>query len=602
MLANIGLMAIFFLSYLPTLRRWYFSGIRVQGRLFSFNMRTFTFLSGIILLLLGVFFGIRITRMPLHQILFYLVSIRLFTFGWGRMPLVESHYICRVCGRVFSNLEDANRHSFIEHEDVPRGERGIARRVELDRKILVPLLIVIIFLALPYFRIIGYVRALTFHSLSGFESGSIDTFPEVNPQYLRLNTKTIAASIAQTKKRSAASFITSVNLGMYHGKLVWFCCVSETPIFGMLIFGSNRIKEVIIVPVNDATGRYAEVIDLSLEYDEGLWLDRDMLTHANDVFPLRTFTRAYLTENPSGQLVVVTTSFISVWVWIDPRIHAWDLNGRLLAEYDPWTAPSWVVQRWDEYFVEEMGDKFGDFRWSESNDLNFFVGVPYATDRGCNPAEPEGLRYQMWDNRLYGVYLFANKRNPEFLELAILSHESGISVYNLHDLRLISPQEAKAVAEAGLPALADDREYNTPIALIYRIGGSLYYHIPIYVGNYPTYFVLVRATDRERLRVDTSAHGGVLGAVMKAYTMAGGRAVGENIVEGRLVDKDEYVVGGNTHYWLTVSTDEGNVDVLAKAEGLNDRILHKIEDMRVGQRVKVLVNEVNGIFELVDVL
>jgi hypothetical protein len=278
------------------------------------------------------------------------------------------------------------------------------------------------------------------------------------------------------------------------------------------------------------------------------------------------------------------------------------LNGRLLAEYEPSSTPPWVVQRWDEVFVEEMGNNFGDFRWSDDNDLNFFVGIPYQTDRGCNPAEPEGLRYQMWGDRLYGVYLFSNKRNPEFLELSVVTHESGITVYNLQHLRLISPEEAKNVAMAGLPALAEDREYNTPIALIYRIGGSLYYHIPIYVGSYLTYFSLVRTTDRERIRVDTSKYGGVQGAVMKAYSMAGGRGVGENVVEGKLIDKDEYVVDGNTHYWLTVSTSEGNVDILAKAESLSDEIIHKIEDMRVGQRVRILVNLVNGVYELVNVL
>jgi hypothetical protein len=602
MLANTGLMALFFLSYLPALRRLYFSGIRIQGRIVPFNMRVFTWAAGSVLALTGIVLGIGITRMPLHQILFYLVSIRLLTLGWDRIHLVRSTYSCEICGRVFDNYEDANRHSFLEHENDPRRTRAVGRRIDLNRRIIVPLLIVLLFLALPYFRVISYVRATTFQSLSGFESGSIDTFPEIDPQNLRLNTQGIAASIAQTKKHSGASFITSVNLGMYQGNLAWFCSISETPLFGMLVFGSNRIKEVIIVPLNDATGKFAKVIDLSLEYDEGLWLDRDMLTHANDVFPLRTFTRAYLTQEPSGKIVVVTTSFFSIWTWVDPKVHVWDLNGRFLAEYDPWSTPPWVVQRWDEMFVEAMGDDFGDFRWSDENDLNFFVGIPYQTDRGCNPAEPEGLRYQMWDHKLYGVYLFANKRNPDLLELAILTRESGITVYNLQHLRLISPQEAKNVATTGLPALAEDREYDTPIALIYRIGDSLYYHIPIYVGNILAYFALVRTTDRERIRVDTSVHGGVQGAVMKAYSMAGGRAVGENVIEGKLVDKDEYVVNGNTHYWLTVETDEGRVDILAKAESLTDEIIHKIEDMRIGQKVEILVNMVNGVYELVDVL
>ena len=430
--------------------------------------------------------------------------------------------------------------------------------------------------------------------------GDITLFPEIDPAELRVTTSGIARSIAEMKKTSAASWVTSVHLGFYGGKLCWIATVSEPPMFGSLLVGaSNRIREIIVVPVTDATGEEAEVIPFEAEYAEGLWFDKEMRVYAQDRFPLRSFSRAYLTWSPDlDKLVYITTSYYEepFGPLRDPRVHVWDpQTGALLAEYRPSEAPDWIVQRWDEEWLERMGDAFGDFRWTADNELNFWNGIPYYSDRSADPAEPAGLRYQMWDNELVGVYLFHNKRNPSLLEFVIIAKKDGVYLYSLDHLALISPSEAKSVAKAGLPALPGG-EYTTPLALLYRIGNELYYHIPIFIWQedryIPAYFALVRATDRRCIRTSCAEHGGMREAVLAAYSQVKRGIVRYIQVNGTIVGKYEYVEGGNTRIWIDIDLGNGTVvSVLAKVELLDPEDVYLLLSKGIGDWISVLVDE-----------
>ncbi|RLI06788.1 hypothetical protein DRO32_05105, partial [Candidatus Bathyarchaeota archaeon] len=181
--------------------------------------------------------------------------------------------------------------------------------------------------------------------------GNASLFPEIDPDQLRLTTSEIARSIAEMKKTSAASKVTSVHLGIYNGELCWIATVSEPPAFGSLLLGpSNRIREVIIIPVTDATGERAIVLPLRADYAEGLWFPKDIRVRAQDLYPTRTFSRAYLTWSPEhNKLVYITTSYYQVPLGPlkDPMVHVWDpQTGALLTSYRPEEAPDWVIQRW----------------------------------------------------------------------------------------------------------------------------------------------------------------------------------------------------------------------------------------------------------------
>ena len=488
---------------------------------------------------------------------------------------------------------------------------AIRRGIYIKRllAIIVLVILVLAFLAFPFIgRVVSYTRAVAMRGIfKEFKEASIEMFPEISPEELRVNTAEIAWSIANIRKTSAASWVTSVHLGMYEGELCWICTISEPPMFGTwLVGGSNKIKEMIIIPVNDATGERAKVIPFKSEFGEGLWFGKSILVHASDRNPTRMFTRGYITADETGKLVYVTTSYVPIpfGLYVNPKVQVWDPNGRLLAEYKPEEAPDWIVQRWDERFVEVMGNSFGDFRWNAENELNFWNGIPYYSDRSADPAEPGGLRYQMWYGELVAVYLFHNKRNPSILEFIILAKKDGIYLYSAHHLNLISPTEAKAVAKAGLPPLAGEGEYRTPLALLYRIGSELYYHIPVYAyanGRYtPIYFALVRATDRWCLRISCAEEGGMLNAVKEAYKQIGKAVTVERIVSGILIDKDEYVESGNTRWILTLKIEDGTIlNVLAKAEDLSWEEINFIADLEIGDSITIVVNENNIVVKVV---
>jgi len=454
-----------------------------------------------------------------------------------------------------------------------------------------------------YQRSIGFWRAdVMKSSITAFESGSIEMFPEITPEELRLTTADVAKSIAETKKSSSASWITSVHLGMYNRALSWICTVSETPVLGMLIFDANKIRELIIIPVTDATGEKAQVVPARMLFGEGLWWDKDANVHGSDSSALRTFSRGYVTQNDEGKFVVVTTSYFEqpFGPLYDSRIHVWDpITGDLLGEYTAGNAPAWIIQRWDESYLETMGTEFGHFRSTTNNDLDYWIGVPKYSDRSAEPSEPEGLRYQMWNNEINAVYIFDNARNEEIMELLIIATSQSTTVYSMDHLQFIGADDAKEAAISGLPPLADDREYRTPMALLYRIGSSVYYHIPIYSLSgehyFPAYFTLVRAGDRTVIRKQASDFGGMLGAVHETYKLAGGELVkppSEAIeISGIVEYKYNYTVNGSTTWILGIRAANGTtIEVYATASDFPRELVSRLIQLKIGDTITVIID------------
>ncbi|HDJ25866.1 MAG TPA: hypothetical protein ENF34_00915 [Candidatus Bathyarchaeota archaeon] len=566
--------------------------------------RRFFLIAGLALGIIGYAHGCSTLLVPIHIYLLWLVPLRLVA---SAAIVLGARWIAK----KKAEMPTLSLKSILTRK--PRLSREATKKLVKAVVVLVVLLIVLIApVGIPLaFRAVGYSRAS--YMLGCFKEvgvGSIDIFPEIDPSQLRLTTSEIARSIAEMKKTSAAAWVTSVHLGMYGGELCWIATISEPPLFGSLLLGeSNRLREVIVVPVTDATGERFKVVPLPASYGEGLWFDRDIRVHAQDMFPTRTFTRAYLTWSPEhNRLVYITTSYYEVpfGPLTDPMVHVWDpQTGALLGQYKPEEAPDWVVQRWDEKWLEALGAAFGEFRWTADNELNFWNGLPYYSDRSAEPAEPEGLRYQIWPGgELVGVYLFQNKRNPSLLEFVIIARKDGIYLYSLDHLALISPSEAKAVAKSGLPALPDG-EYATPLALLYRIGGELYYHIPIFTlqdGRYmPTYFALVRATDRRLVRVSCAELGGVREAVAAAYSLVGREVERYITLNGTLVGKHEYVEGGNTRIWLDIRLENGTVvHALAKVELLDPEDVYLLLTKELGDPIRVLVDRDMVVVDVIE--
>ncbi len=542
-------------------------------------------LCGILFFIAGAIHGAYTLAIPIHLYLFWAFILRGIFFWIVSVLTAEEPFL-----RTKKLLSK-------------EGEIAITRVIAL---------IILIFLLLglvAFFgvRSISYWQATTFKGMvDEFQKGSIELFPEIDPEDVRVTTSTIARSIAEIKRTSAESWITSVHLGMYEGELSWICTISEKPTFGMWLIGSsNAIREVIVIPVTDATGERAKVIPFRAFYAEGLWFGNEIKVRANNIFPLRSISRGYITSQDE-RLVLVTTSYVKIPLGplIDPKVHVWDpITGELIGEYTPYNAPEWIVQRWDEEMLEIMGDAFGDFRWTAENELNYWNGIPRFSDRSADPSEPEGLRYQMWNGELTAVYLFDNKRNKQVLELVIIATKEGLKVYSVDHLGLLSPDDAKELALSGLPALPEGKNYHAPIALIYRIGLRLFYHIPIYIQSqgryYPAYFALVDCQSRSYIRESVEKYGGMTETIKAVYEKVGVPSK-EKIIEGKVVDKDEWVEKGNTRIWLTLNVNGTEVNVLVKTELLTSEEIHLVLDKQVGDRITVKIDENNVVTKVVS--
>jgi hypothetical protein len=456
------------------------------------------------------------------------------------------------------------------------------------------------------FRQIGFSRAQALRTdLANFQQGDVSMFPEINPSDLRLTTDVISESIAKTKMTTGASMITGTHLGVYDNVLSWITTASGTPVLGsLLLFDSNRIKQLIIVPLNDATGEKAKTLNTMMLYGEGLWFSNSIEIHASDMFPTRTFTRGYLTQNAEGSIVVVTTSYIEIpfGPLVDPKIHVWDpLTGDLLGEYAPNKAPDWAVQKWDESFITTLANDFGFYRVSESNDLDFWINAIYSSDRNAESSEQQGLRYQTWANDTTAVFIFDNRNNDKIMEFLLIANKNGITIYSMDKLGFIGGDEAKAVAVSGLPTLPNDEQYYTPMALLYKIGSNVYYHVPIYQKSQDAYipvaFALVHAHDRTVTRVSANNENGMEGAVSTAYQeVQSGNINGAKTINGTITEKPQsYDENGNTRQWLTIQGDDGNLThVLVKYENLaTDSEKGKIAYIAINGRISVKVDTNN---------
>lgn len=70
------------------------------------------------------------------------------------------------------------------------------------------------------------------------------------------------------------------------------------------------------------------------------------------------------------------------------------------------------------------------------------------------------------------------------------------------------------------------------------------------------------------------------------------------VLVSTLIDKDEYVIGGNTRWILTLGTADGQVDVLVKAEMFDHTAISTIMDLTEGDNVTVTINPD---YEVIDI-
>ena len=126
------------------------------------------------------------------------------------------------------------------------GREELKRRMKTRSvilKVLVAVLLLVLVLKAPVAipmvdRAVSYSRAVYMRSsFTEMAVGNASLFPEVDPARLRVTTSGIARSIAEMKKTSAASMVTSVHLGIYNGELCWVATVSEPPVFGSSSWG-----------------------------------------------------------------------------------------------------------------------------------------------------------------------------------------------------------------------------------------------------------------------------------------------------------------------------------------------------------------------------
>jgi hypothetical protein len=144
--------------------------------------------------------------------------------------------------------------------------------------------------------------------------------------------------------------------------------------------------------------------------------------------------------------------------------------------------------------------------------------------------------------------------------------------------------------------------------LMYSLGGKFYYSIPYYKKEantiLPQMVAVVNAEDQsmgfhtiKNPRDPTE----VSMATTYAFQRIGVNTIGENQINGTLVDKKEYVEDGNTRWFLNIQTPEGKaIEVLVRVEVLHIEEISRIINLKLGDPISVRVDQDNVVAEVLS--
>jgi len=459
----------------------------------------------------------------------------------------------------------------------------------------------------------GVNNASAFNQMLTFEPSGTPLFQhEIPNNMLRLTTEELAKSIAL---RSAAHFgsvrVGSAHITIYKGRLVWVVTMIPPN-----LWGDNTIKGLVIVDANNPE-LDVEIIDKPFTVGEGLMYLPPSYTgniQGNAYWGLSTadaYGRATLTPDDNGDWkYVLTATQVQQWsfVALPKGVYVYDEFGQVKNFYNMNQIPDWVTQRYDEGWLKSMINAWGSTRRGNGFDIfaRGFAWIPASTNR-VEISDDVRWIVDPDTNKITALVPVDFVGEAQTMAGMFKTADGGIEYYDTTGLDIKSGLQAQNVIESHI-LMPTTGAYEAEMPLIYPINGENAWFVPIYWRTAQGESTSAQATIKlaglgivDAVNLDhytivmtgEGYQGTALVAETKRRFEAGAvQPSTEKTIAGTLSNRFSYVNNGNTIYVLTIN----QTDYAAYTQTLDFKTVSRIEKLRIGDTVTIVVNSNNNEF------
>ncbi len=452
-------------------------------------------------------------------------------------------------------------------------------------------------------------NAFYFKSLIQVGSG-LPFSREIPDDMVRLVTEELAVSMARQRMSEFGSNVKLLGCQItknLDGKLVWVAVIGSTN-----VLAENYVKGFVVIDATDPTAT-PQIIHQEFKVGEGLWWTRNIKFKSYVADTRYSYGVAYpCWNNITNELTYVLARY-RVGFDLIRRYNGlliYGPNGEVVNEYSRLSdVPNWVTQVYDEDWLENMINEWGNFRRGESFDYwagGFLWIIPPSRDR---VEMSEDTRYILDPDT--GDLIAMVCLNPVTSERTLAgifkATRQGIFFYDYSKNNYISGVTAQDVVEGKLPKPAAGYYYATmPLLYPVQVGEGdfrLAWYVPIYWSEtaerregetiYLAGFAIVDAQNINYISIKMTG-GGMKGEELVRSTRTEFLGLFGKItyieLNTTVLNKSEYVKDGVTHIVLHVDNStypyiEAEPEDLSSQQqwyellltGANDQIIAHIE-------------------------
>jgi len=531
-----------FLAPIPPSR----SRLRVLPRLVTFGFG------------LLVFLILMVVLTPLSLFVYWMVYLRLF------FAFLEYAFQMR----RKEEGEERSRYPYLRRWRGPRIRFRVGGRV-----------VALLFVLFLLFGVVGAVftqvqRVSNAYYFDGFiqpRSGLPFNRP-INDSQVRLVTEELAVSVA---RRHMSEFGSNMRVLDRHvtktldGKLVWVAVIGSTN-----VLAENYVKGFILIDATDPVA-IPEIVHKEFAVGDSLWWDRNIVFRSYLSENTDSYGVAYPSWNPTtGELVYIVARYEVGFDLIRryKGLIAYDSKGNVISDYTTLASvPNWVTQVYDENWMENMINEWGDFRRGAVFDYwsgGFLWIIPPSRERVEMSEDTRYIVDPETDDitAMVMVHPVANERT---LAGVFKATRQGIFFYDYSKEEYISGITAEDIVEGKLPKPATGL-YDAEMPLLYPVEVSsgvfrLAWYVPIYWREgtrapdetiYLAGFAVIDARDINNVAINMAGGGLTSEQLVRETRLDFTRlfgAVTYVTLETTVINKQEYVRDGTTHIVLHVA-------------------------------------------------
>jgi hypothetical protein len=459
----------------------------------------------------------------------------------------------------------------------------------------------------------GVNNASSFNQIVTFEPAGTALFRhEIPNNMLRLTTEELAKSIAL---RSAAHFgsvkVGSAHITIYKGRLVWVVTMIPPN-----LYGDNTIKGLVIVDANNPEID-VEIVDKTFKVGEELMYVPPFYTgniQGNSYWEQSTadaYGRATLTPDDNGDWkYALTTTQVQQWTFVaQPKgVYVYNEFGQVENFYNMDQIPDWITQRYDEGWLKSMISVWGATRRGNGFDIfaRGFAWIPASTNR-VDISDDARWIVDPDTNRITALVPVDFVGEVQTMAGMFKTVDNGIEYYDTTGLDIKSGLQAQNVIESHI-LMPTTGAYEAEMPLIYPIDGENAWFVPVYwriaqgqsTSEQATLKLnglgIVDAVNLDHYTIVMTGEGyqgaALVAEAKRRFEIGTAKPSNEKTIAGTLNYKFSYVNSGNTIYVLTIN----QTDYLAHTQNLDFTTVSRIEKLRVGDTVTVIVNSNNDEF------